>query len=111
MALTADFYTTQQTTYNAIVAGTSTTQLAPATQDMPMSAYLAVYDMAGTLAKSKTLGICTLPIGVIVMSVGFITTASWSTAVIALGTTVTAAKYRAALTHTTPLISWNEFQI
>ena len=30
MALTADFYTTQQTTYNAIVAGTSTTQLAPA---------------------------------------------------------------------------------
>lgn len=110
MALTADFYSVQQTTYNAIVAGTSTTQGAPGAWGLALHSYMSTYDMAGTLPKSKSLGVCNIPSGVIVLSVGWCATHSLSTAVLALGSSASTAKYRAAAVYTT-VGHWDDYMI
>lgn len=109
---TATYYSVQQTIVNALYDGTSTTQLPPGIWGK--GKYCASYDLStptNGFDKSQTLGMVTLPAGVIVLGIDILISASLSTAVLAIGTTVTAAKYRAALVHTTPLINWINFQV
>lgn len=99
-ALTADFYSVQQTIANALEDGTATAQMPPGVWGP--SRYCASYDMStGTVAKSKTLGMVTIPAGVIVLAIGLITSATLSTAKISIGSSASTAKYRAAATFTT----------
>ncbi len=109
-ALTADYYSVQQTIANALEDGTSTTQLPPGVWGK--GRYCGTFDLASvTMLKSKTIGMVTIPAGVIVTSIDLLISASLASAVIAIGSTVTAAKYRAALVHTTPLINWIRFMV
>lgn len=109
---TATYYSVQQTIVNALYDGTSTTQLPPGIWGN--GKYCASYDLSTATAgwdKQETCGFVTIPADLVVLSIDLLISASLSTAVIAIGTTVTAAKYRAALTHTTPLINWINFQV
>ncbi len=111
-ALTADYHSVQQPNANALEDGTSTTQLPPGVWGK--GRYCASFDLSsasGGWDKSETLGMVTIPAGLVVLSIDLLISASLSTAVLAIGTTVTAAKYRAALVHTTPLINWVQFQV
>jgi len=109
-ALTADFYSVQQTIVNALEDGTSTTQLPPGVWGK--GRYAASYDMStGTVAKSKTLGMVTIPAGVIVIGIELLISASLGTSAVSIGTSLDTDKYRAVLVHTTPLISWTNFMV
>lgn len=109
-ALTADFYSVQQTIANALEDGTSTTQLPPGVWGK--GRYCASYDLSsGTVAKSKTLGMVTIPKGVIVIGIDFLTTVSLGLSVFSIGSSASTAKYRVAAVYTTPLVSWTKFQI
>ena len=108
--LTADYYSVQQTIANALEDGTSTAQLPPGVWGK--GRYAGTFNLASvTFAKSETLGMVTIPAGVIVTSVDILISATLATAVFSVGSTVAAAKYRALLVMTTPLIQWVKYQV
>ena len=109
-SLTADHYSVEQTIANALEDGTSTTQLKPGV--WAHGRYCATFDLSSaTFAKSETLGMVTIPAGVIVTSVDVLTTVTLGSAVFSIGSSVSTAKYRAGLVLTTPLIQWIPYMV
>ncbi len=109
--LTADVYSVEQTIANALEDDTSATMLVPGV--WANGKYVGTYDLSASPAvdNGDTIGMVTLPPGVIVTSMDILITTTLGSSTIAIGTTVTAAKYHAALVMTSPLIQWVPYMV